>query len=279
MTMSRVDLGDLRIDGRSRAGDQTWLRVTPPGIALDVGRGSSRLTGIHDLFVTHGHLDHSLGIPFVLSNRTLHQEARSRVFCPATIADPLDRLIRAAEALESTRYRYEIVPLVAGDRVEVGKGFAVEAFPVDHVIPSLGFHLIRRKRRLASRLRGLPGEEIARLRREGEEVDEVVEELALSYPGDTGEGVFDLEPRLYRTRHLLLECTFLTPDHRERSRRYGHLHFRDLVRRASRFENRSLVLIHLSRRHRWEELRRRIREELPGLAPRVLLFGGDGAAR
>ena len=279
MSVSRLDLGELRLEGRSRAGDSSWIRVSPPGLAFDVGRGSARLTGARDLFVSHGHLDHALGVPFVLSNRSLHLGEPTRVACPAAIADSLDRLIRAAEILEGERYRYEIVPMVPGDRLDVGKGFLVEAFPVDHVVPSLGFHLLRRKRRLRADLRGLPEPEIVALRREGREVGEEVEELALSYTGDTSAGVFDLEPRLFDSPRLVLECTFLGEELRDKGAQYGHLHFQDLVERAHRFRNRILVLTHLSRRHRPGELRERIDAELPGLASRIRIFDEEGRSR
>lgn len=273
MTVGRLDLGGLRLEGRSRAGDESWFRVNPPGVAFDVGRGTARLSGVSDLFVTHGHLDHLLGVPFVLSNRSLHREESTRVYCPAAAAEPLDSLVRAAERLEGERYRYEIVPLVPGDRVEAGRGHRVEAFPVDHVVPSLGYHLIVRKHRLQARLRGLDEVAIAEIRRAGEDVSEEVEELALSYTGDTGAGVFHLEPRLFETPRLVIECTFLDDALRDRGARYGHMHFRDFVERAHRFRNRWIVLTHLSRRHRIEDLQRRVATELPELVARIRLFG------
>jgi ribonuclease Z len=269
--------GDLRIEGWSRAGDETWFRVHPPGLALDVGRGALQLAGAGEIFLSHGHLDHALGLPYVLSQRSLHRSAYTRVFCPAAVAGPLAALVTAAERLERATYRYEIVPLAPGDRVRVGRDLAVEPFATDHVVPSLGFHLVRTKRRLAARFIGLPGREIAALREQGVETAQEVEEVWLSYCGDTGPEVFEREPRLFTGKVLMLECTFLGEEHRGKGALYKHLHIDDLEARADRFQNQALVLHHLSRRHKVEELRAEVERRLPRLAPRVhiLVEGGE----
>jgi ribonuclease Z len=109
-------------------------------------------------------------------------------------------------------------------------------------------------------------------RRAGEIVEEEREEIWLSYPGDTGAGVFALEPRLEESRVLMLECTFLAESHRERAGRYGHLHFEDLAAFAPRSRNEAIVVYHLSRRHPAAELRALIDQRLPELASRIHLF-------
>ena len=96
MAKTSLKLGDLTIEGTSIAGDQTWFRVHPPGIAFDAGRGAPPLAGARHLFLTHGHLDHALGVPFALSHRTMHGADVTRVHCPAEIANDLERLVRAA---------------------------------------------------------------------------------------------------------------------------------------------------------------------------------------
>ena len=97
------------------------MRVHPPGLTFDVGRGALQLAGAQDVFLTHGHLDHVLGLPYVLSRRSLHRSAHTRVFCPEPIAGAVAELIGAAQRLERAQYRYDLMPLTPGDRVPVGR--------------------------------------------------------------------------------------------------------------------------------------------------------------
>ncbi|MBW8874462.1 MAG: MBL fold metallo-hydrolase [Acidobacteria bacterium] len=261
--------GDLRVEGWSRAGDDNWFRVHPPGLALDVGRGALQLAGAQDVFLSHGHLDHAMGLPFVLSQRSLHRLVHTRVFCPLEMAEPLGAFIAAAERMERAKYRYEILPLASGDRVEVGRGLHVEAFATDHVVPTLGYHLWRGRRRLAPDYTGLPREELIALRERGVETSEVAEDLWLSYCADTGPAIFECEPRIFGSRVLMMECTFLGEEHRDKGERFKHLHLGDIAQRAGEFRNEAIVLHHLSRRFRVEDLRAEVNRRLPELALRI----------
>jgi len=267
--------GGLALEGSSRAGDRSWFRVHPPGIAFDVGRGASELAGVTDFFLTHGHLDHALGLPYVLSQRGVHANGPARVFCPAEIVPEVEAFLAAAARLERVSYHFELHGLVPGQRVAVDREHWVEAFPVDHLVPALGYHLVQRRLRLRSNLAGATGPEIAALRRAGEAVEEESAELRLSYCGDTTAAAFDLEPRLLSTPALLIECTFLDPRKRDHAQRYKHLHVDDLKPLAASMRNEAILLTHLSRRHRAEELRRQVDAELPEIAERVVVLADD----
>ncbi len=263
---------NLRIEGSSRAGDASWFRIHPPGLAFDVGRGSLALAGAKEIFLTHGHLDHSLGLPFVLSLKKMQGDGATRVFCPAGTVDGLRRLIEAAESLEQVAYRYELEALDPGDQVSVGRDLSVEAFATDHIVPSLGFHLVRVRRQLKDRFRQRPAAELAALRETGIEIEDLNPELWVTYCGDTGPGVFELEPRLFESTVLMLECTFFDEESRLRGQQFKHLHLSDLAARAQQFRNRDLVLHHASWRYDEMAIRAAVARELGGLAPRVHLM-------
>lgn len=267
-------LGQMSIEGQSVAGEETWFRVHPPGLAFDVGRGAPAQAGSRDLFISHGHLDHALGVPYVLSQRTLHHHAPTRVFCPRPMARALGEFVAAGERLEGVEYHCEIVGLAPGERVDVGRDLAVEAFLTEHVVPSLGYHLLQRRRRLKEEFRALSGAELAALRSRKVQIDQECEEIWLSYCGDTGPGVWELSPRISDSRLLMIECTFLGDAVRQHGSAYKHLHFEDLVEHETSLErHEAIILHHLSRRHSIGELRREVEARLPALASRVHLLG------
>src|SRR5262249_14405116 len=94
----------------------------------------------------------------------------------------------------------------------------------------------------------------------------------LAYPGDCGEEIFDAVPQLFEARVLLIECSFLFPEDRDRAREYAHIHVDDLLARANLFHNEAIVLTHFSQRYRPEENREALRALPEPLASRVQAF-------
>src|ERR1041385_8127379 len=92
------------IEGRSRAGHETWFRVRDLGVMLDLGRGPDAAVGISNVFITHAHLDHASGIAHYASQRQLHSMKGARVWVPAAAADGFRELLGAWERLTNTRF-------------------------------------------------------------------------------------------------------------------------------------------------------------------------------
>lgn len=243
---------------------------------MDVGRGAEALVGTPWIFLSHGHLDHALGVPWVLSQRKLQGLPAATVFCPAPIASEVEQFIRAAGRLDASELPAEVVGLEPGDSRGLGKDLRLEAFAVHHPVPALGCHLIRTKRKLKDELAGTTTDDVAALRRDGTEVTSQHEDVWFSYCGDTGPEIFASEQRLFQAKVLLIECTFIDPETRLHGSRFGHLHLEDFVEHAARFANEAIVLTHLSRRYRWSELEEAVASRLPELRPKIHMVCGEG---
>ena len=261
--------GELRLAGGSRAGEASLLLLPQLRLALDAGRPARALVPMQHVVVSHGHMDHVLGLSAWASQRQLQGMPGGTVFAPPQIAAPLAELLAVCARLEGgAPYDVEIKSVAPGSAVPVRPGFELRFFATSHWVETLGCALVWQRQRLLPGFAGLPPDELRRRREAGEVLTETVATVVLASLADTGPEVFVREPWLADAEILVVECTFLRPSDRARAERFGHMHLADLVALAPTLRNRHLVLTHLSRRHRVGPAARTIRTQLgTGLRP------------
>jgi len=253
------------IEGRSRAGHETWFRIRELNVALDSGRCPDVLVPVPHVFVTHAHLDHALGIPFYAGQRRLSRVGGGRVYVPAEAADDFRQLMEIHERLEGTDYDVEIVGVEAGERVVLGRTLAARGHRATHRVAARAYEILQRRHHLKPEYVGLAGSELARLRQEGVSIMDEVEVPLLFYTGDTDRGILEECEALFRAELLMIECSFLAEGHQRHAAQYRHIHIDDLADFAEKFENRIIVLTHFSRRYTNDEIVGELRRRCPAV--------------
>jgi ribonuclease Z len=261
----RLETERFTIEGRSRAGHETWFRVRELGIGLDIGRGPDALIATPNILVTHAHLDHAVGIPFYAGQRHLQRIGGGNVFVPSEAADDFRELMRIHERLEGTEYDIHFIGMAPGETRRLSRTLTVRAHASTHRVPARGYEICEVRHHLRREYEGLDGQQLAALRSEGKQVHEEVEVPVLFYTGDTDAAVFEKSPALFRAEVLMIECSFVGEGHQERAERYRHIHFDDIADVAERFENRMIVLTHFSKRYSPPEIVEQLRERCPAV--------------
>jgi ribonuclease Z len=259
----RLRTEHFTIEGRSRAGHESYFRVRELGIALDVGRCPDFLIGTPNILVTHAHLDHAAGIPFYAGQRRLQRMTGGNVFVPSEALEDFRELMRIHERLEGTEYDIELIGLAPNDTYRLGRTHLLRAHQSTHRVPARGYEIIERRHHLLPEYAGLDGQQLAALRQSGKSVHDEVDVSMLFYTGDTDAKIFETAPALFKAEVLMIECSFIAPGHEERAARYRHIHFNDIARVADRFENRVILLTHFSKRYSPAGVVEQLREACP----------------
>lgn len=125
----------------------TLVRRGGDRILFDCGEGTQRqllrsdvgLVELEEVFVTHFHADHYLGLPGMLKTFALRgRELPLTVHGPAGLGDLFATLRRIFGRLT---YPVEIVELAPGDRLD-RDGFVIEAFAVAHGVTGIGYAVV-----------------------------------------------------------------------------------------------------------------------------------------
>ncbi|MFN2443401.1 MAG: MBL fold metallo-hydrolase [Thermoanaerobaculia bacterium] len=256
-------IGGLTIEGKSRAGNETWFRVRELGLSLDIGRCPDLLVGLSNILVTHAHLDHALGIPYYAAQRRLYRLEAGNVFIPEEALDDYKALMALHEKLEGTSYPLNLVGMGAGETRRLRRDLIVRAHKATHRVPARAWELCELRHKLRPELAERSGPELARLREAGEEIETWTEVPLLFYTGDTDRRLLEESAALYRARILMIECSFTAEGEEERGRKYTHIHLSDLWDHADEFENEFILLTHFSLRDTPEQIHDRIRREAP----------------
>ncbi len=234
-------------------------------LLFDCGEGTQRqlvksvgLVEIDDIFITHFHADHVLGLPGLLKTYGLQgRERRLRVWGPPG----LERLFKTlAPVIGKLPYELQVAELEAGEELP-GEGYTLTAFNVDHGVPAFGYALAEAERpgRFdAARARELgvaEGPDFGRLQR-GEGVGDVTPEQVLGdpRPGRTVVTGGDSAPCAWTATEaagadlLVHEATFMSED-ADRAKETRHSTAAGAARLAAEAGVKLLALTHVSSRY------------------------------
>jgi ribonuclease Z len=168
--------------------------------------------------------------------------------------------------LDRGRLPCDLLGLAPGDEVELSRELVVTASATRHTVPSLGYVVWERRRKLKEEFVGLPGEKIRDLRLAGEEVTKEIRKPRVAYLGDSAPRGLDDCPEMYEAEVLISEMTFVAPQHRkDKIHKHGHMHLDDYVERRERFHNEVVIAGHFSTRYHRRQVQRMVAKALPDM--------------
>ena len=238
-------------------------------LMFDCGEGTQRqlrrslgLVQVDEIYLTHFHLDHCLGLPGLLKTYDLNDRtAPLHLFGPVGLTG----LMRDLQPLIGRLgYHLEVEELEGGDIVP-HVDYEIEAFPVEHRTRALGYALLEDDRpgrfdpEEATRLGVKPGPDFKALQ-DGEEVDgndgkvrpeQVMGEdrlgRAVAITGDTGPCRATIEAASDADL-LVHDASFMIEDG-ERARETGHSTGTEAAEVAAEAGVKMLALVHISSRY------------------------------
>jgi ribonuclease Z len=254
---------------RTRNHNGYLLRWDGEGLLFDPGEGSQRqmlfagvtASQITRICITHFHGDHCLGLPGVLQRMALDQVQHEVQACyPAQSQQFFGRLRRAAQFRDVLNVREH--PVRGGGTVSGGPAFRLEARPLSHSVPAVGYRLVEPdgRRMLPGELaaRGITGPDVGRLQQAGclRAGGELVTLDRVSEPRPGQRFAFIMDTRLCDAAFaladaadmLVCESTFAETE-AALARDYGHLTAGQAGRIAAEAGARLLVLTHFSQRY------------------------------
>lgn len=290
MDLSVVFLGTGgSVPSARRATACVLIRAGGSRVLIDAGEGAQRqmiastgLVQVEDIYITHFHADHYLGLPGLLKTYDLmERQAPLRIVGPAGLHDLFEALRRIFGRL---RYEVELVELEPGEGIE-HDGFEMRAFPVEHRMKALGYAYVEPERpgRFdvdAARGLGIKDDhDFGRLQRgetvsvDGSEVrpDQVLGEARsgrkIVITGDTAP--CEMTRIAAHAAQLLIHDGTFAVEEAARATDTGHSTARDAAQLAADAEAHLLAIVHVSSRYNVSAVLEEARAAFPNtVAPR-----------
>jgi ribonuclease Z len=265
------------------------VRAGGERLLFDCGEGSQRqmqrstgLVQLDEIYLTHLHADHYLGIPGLLKTYDLNGRERDlRIVGPPGVIDLFGALRRIFGRLA---YEVELVELEAGEAVR-HDAYEVRAFEVDHSVRAHGYAFVEDRRpghldpQAAARLGVGEGPDLGRLQR-GEVVEgssgPVRPEDVMGEPragrkivisGDTRPS--EMTRLAAHEAQVLIHDASFADEEAERAAETGHSTARAAAELARDAGVGTLALVHISSRYDVRAVLDEAREAFPGaIAPR-----------
>ena len=249
------------ISGYSRAAYRTGFYIQELDLMLDAG--PQCFSNPSHIMITHTHGDHIANLPFTLigpenGNHMFH------IYAPKESEKHLRKYINSLfetnlsiDITGTPDQWYKFYPMVSETSFETNLNnhpYKIEIFNCDHPVPTVSYGISTIKKKLKKEYIGTPGKEIAKLRKSGIEITNKVITPTLAYVCDTSYKALETNPTLFDYKIIIIECTFLYPEHLDKAKNTQHIHWDELKPHIESHPEITFMLIHFSLQYKDAEI-------------------------
>ncbi|TGL77652.1 MBL fold metallo-hydrolase [Leptospira yasudae] len=253
-----------QFEGISEGGIRTSLYLPSLSLMFDIGAQNPNRIHLDTLLLTHSHLDHSSGLPYYISQRSLRKLKPPKIFVPVPLEEPMRKILDLYSQIEDFPYSYEMKGVSDGEKIDLDPHHFFSPHKTFHRVPSQGYTIYQRRKKLKKEFQSFSKEELNRVLKEKTEVSELSEAPVISFSGDTKiEFVLEHED-VANSSILFIECTYIDKERNTaQAREWGHIHLDEILGNLSAFKNEKIVLIHFSKRYTVPYIREVLDKRIP----------------
>jgi ribonuclease Z len=257
---------EITIEGYSRAAVQTYWRIPEYKLGFDLGAQPWSFMGTPLWFVSHTHMDHLVALPVYVARRRMMKMEPPTIYLPEHAIEPIQKILKYFSRMDRGRLPCTLVPIHAGEEIEISREHVVTVSATVHTVPSFGFVVWERRKKLKPEFLELPGEKIRDLKFAGVEITTEMRIPRVAYLGDSSPAGLDACPDMYEAEVLITEMTFVAARHRkDKIHKYGHMHLDDLIERREKFKNQLIIASHFSTRYHTKQVVEQVTRKLPDM--------------
>ena len=221
--LSQVQVEQFTLAGYSVAGEESVIVAPELDCVFDIGKCPREALNVNHVLLSHGHTDHSAGLPYYFAQRDFQGIAGGTALVPAKLVAPLEALMAVWGRIDGNVPPHKLIGMSPGDDYQIRRDLTARAFKTQHRPNSLGYSLIDVRNKLKAEFQDLTGPQIV---------------------------------------ELLIECTFFDAEHVDRARQGRHLHVDDLPGVLEGMNNEHIIIIHVTRRTNMSAARKLLRSKL-----------------
>lgn len=261
-------------EGISEGGIRTSIIMPSLSILFDIGNLPVDHAHHENLLLTHGHLDHSAGIPYYISQRSLRKLKPPNIYVPQELYEDLQSILKIYQKIEGFEYLYNLVPVKINEFMQINSNMYFKALKTFHRIVSQGYTIYEKNKKLKEEYKDYSKDQILSLKNQGIDLQEEKYIPIVSFSGDTKIEYVLENKDVANSKILFIECTYLDDKKNvEKAREWGHIHLDEIVQNADSFKNEKIVLIHFSKRYSPKTIKELVYSKIPtSLKERIECF-------